>query len=199
MSETKQRSLTMTISVIGEIDDTDLADAVKKIRLGRGNKVVYTRVLCDADIVGAAERIHRNEYRADVEGVAEDARRAIIDGEIADREALDEWLHQTIDGHGRVIYTARAKDGLNYSDNAGAYVDEFGEEGATEDGEPAYSRLMFAAMRADVIAELEDELVNADAYCKVCRKAGKATAAERHSDTCEEHAHDDDDDATAEE
>jgi len=108
-----------------------------------------------------AVSILQQDYYADVRGVTEDAvehlREAYHDdGQRGEelRESLLTWLHETIDGHCRVIYTFEAQKGLLVSDNAGAYVEEFGEEGATSHGDLNWSALMYAAMERDVYEEL---------------------------------------------
>lgn len=100
----------------------------------------------------AAESFLRAEYWNDVRGYAADILRAVADGEIADREALDERVHETCDGSARVIYTSQALDVLRWTDSDDAYLDDFGA-GALADVSSAsevYTRLAFYALRADV-------------------------------------------------
>lgn len=106
--------------------------------------------------VAQAEGILRAEYWDDVRGMAEDARQAVKDGDVNDTEELENWLNESIDGYGRVIYTARAMDGLRWSDNDEAYFDEglYCEEDF-RDGIP-WSKLMFCALMADVRDTLGD-------------------------------------------
>jgi hypothetical protein len=103
-----------------------------------------------------AEAVLSADYRADIRGIVEE-----IKSELKTRleageggEPLREWLiehiEQTIDGHHNVIYTAAAQRVLLFSDNSGAYVDDFGDEGLSEGGDIAWNRLAWAAMRADV-------------------------------------------------
>lgn len=69
------------------------------------------------------------------------------------REHLDEWLHETIDGHQFVIYTMQAKCALLASDNEDALENETGETGTVE-------ARCYYAMRADVselLSAREDE------------------------------------------
>ena len=64
-------------------------------------------------------------------------------------EDRDTWLHETIDGHEFVIYTAKAQAVALASDNADAEEDETGEK-STDD-----SRRAYYAMRADVREQIE--------------------------------------------
>lgn len=84
-----------------------------------------------------ANGIKERDYYEDVSGVADDIKRAIKDKEITDAESLDTYLHETCDGAGRVIYTAKAQDCLRYSSFDSAYVDQFGGE------EPNWSSMAF--------------------------------------------------------
>lgn len=62
-------------------------------------------------------------------------------------------LHETIDGHQWVIYTAYHFDVLKHSPNDGAYFDNIGPLTLTSlDLAP----IVYAAMEADVSAELAD-------------------------------------------
>ena len=104
----------------------------------------------------AHERL-RADYYADVRGLAEQVG-AWWEGEPgADREALIEYIDESVDGHGRVIYTAQAMDCLRYSDNDGLGIEELGVDGFDwKDGIP-WSQLAYFAFRADVIAQLGAE------------------------------------------
>jgi hypothetical protein len=102
-----------------------------------------------------AQRVLRKDYYDDVRGAADDLVRRLKDGEFADRDDFDQALHEQVDGHARVIYTGQAIECLLYSDNDGAYVEEFGSECIVEDGCIMWSRLAFAAFRADVVEHLD--------------------------------------------
>ncbi len=95
-------------------------------------------------------------YIDDVAEVVSAFKLAVETGDITDTESADEWLHQTIDGHSRVIYTASAKECLYESSNDGAYFDDFGSEGAVKDGSLNWSALAFCAFRQDVLEALSD-------------------------------------------
>ena len=103
-----------------------------------------------------ADRIKRHSYWQDVRDAAEYIKSELLDrvkdGEYGDtlREWLQEHIHETIDGSARVIYTKQAQEALLYSDNDGAYIEEFGGDGVVEDGCINWSRLAFGAFDADV-------------------------------------------------
>jgi len=98
-----------------------------------------------------ADRVLRAEYWADVRGVAEDLKERLAKGEFSDRDEFIEALDQDVDGHQRIIYARQAQECLLFSDNDGAYIDEFGAEGVVEDGSLMWSRLAYAAFRADIV------------------------------------------------
>lgn len=107
------------------------------------------------------ERILRADYWEDVRDTAES-----IKAELADRikdgergEPLREWpldhIHETVDGSRRVFITGLAIECLLFSDNDGAYIEEFGTDGVVSDGSINWSALAYAAFERDVIAQLE--------------------------------------------
>jgi hypothetical protein len=121
-----------------------------------------TREEADA-AVKEAEAVLRAEYWADIRGIVAD-----IKSELKERleageggEPLREWLIEytdsTVDGHHNVIYTYAAQKVVLFSDNAGAYVENYGDEGLADGGDINWSRLAWAAMREDVIEQLEAE------------------------------------------
>lgn len=97
-----------------------------------------------------AVRIIRSDYYSEVRGIADEIIEAVKDGEITTQDALEERLHQEVDGSGRVIYTFKSKLGLLVSDNADAYSEEYGGEVPSAGGEVDYAILMAAALTADV-------------------------------------------------
>lgn len=114
--------------------------------------------------VNDAVNVIRRDYYGEVQGIATDAidhLRAAYndDGQRGEelRENLLEWMHQTIDGTQRVIYTFRAQLGLLVSDNAGAYIEGCGSEGATMGDDLNWSALMFSALERDVYEQLDAE------------------------------------------
>jgi len=100
--------------------------------------------------VNAALRVLQRDYQDDVQGIVDEMRRQVRDGE-CDEDDFFERLDEQIDGHQRVIYTAKARVGLCCTDNPDAYQDETGEL-APESVEVA----MYYALRADVTAILGD-------------------------------------------
>jgi hypothetical protein len=105
-------------------------------------------------------------YWQDVGEMAESIK-SELDDQIKDGtrgETLREWLiehiDESIDGCGRVIYTYKAQQCLLFSRNDSAYGDEFGPEGMVEDGCICWSRLAYAAFRADVLEQLENDGVD---------------------------------------
>jgi hypothetical protein len=104
--------------------------------------------------VDDAERILRKAYRQDVIGIVS-AYADALGTDVTDDESADTWMHETIDGSQRVIYTWQAQNCLLWSDNDGQYAEEFGEDGMVEDGVIQWSRLAFSAFRVDVLEELD--------------------------------------------
>lgn len=100
-------------------------------------------------------RLLEDDYRSTVKSYAEDVVQEIVDGDIDDRDKLDTYLHETIDGCQDVIYTYRAQAVCLCSNNDGQGV----EEGlipteAFKEGIP-WAQLAFCALRADVQEELD--------------------------------------------
>lgn len=96
-----------------------------------------------------AVAVIQRDYYADVQGVVDELERQVKDGTITTREQADDWLHETIDGHQRVIYTWQAKLGMLASENEDAYEDEYGEKPGTVE------IAMYAAMKKDVEEAVE--------------------------------------------
>lgn len=115
-----------------------------------------------------AVSIIQQDYYADVKGAADDIVEYLkeqfeedVRGEPL-REALIEHMHETIDAQSRVIYTFSAQLGLLVSENDGAYIEEYGAEGAVTDGALNWSAMMFAAMERDVYEELSRRNLDAN-------------------------------------
>jgi len=107
------------------------------------------------DLLSEAMDLARKAYWAHIRDLAEDVVDVCKRGEVEDEDGLQTYIHETIDGDGWVIYTAKAQMVLLVSDNDGAYVDNFGEEGmATKDG-INWSALAYAAMEADLREHLD--------------------------------------------
>lgn len=101
--------------------------------------------------VKAALSILSMDYYNDCRSVARDLAQRMKDGEIED---FSDALHEAVDGTQRITYTFQAKCGLLVSDNADAYVEEFGEV-PTEHGDVKWEAMAFVAMQRDVEKELD--------------------------------------------
>lgn len=90
----------------------------------------------------------------EAESIAGDALQAIRDGEIVNREALIDWVHESVDSCATVIYTAQAIAYLQSSDNDGRAVDDglIGPE-QFRDGIP-WPAMAYGALEADVYEAL---------------------------------------------
>lgn len=135
---------------------------------------VRTKTETPEQAVDRAIGIIRHDYYQDTVDLATSIRDE-LNGRLKEQEygeSLREWLmehiDETIDGTQRVIYTMQAKLGVISSDNDGAYFEEFGEEGAVEDGGINWSRLCYSAMRADVLKELERLDVDVNSPVPAC-------------------------------
>lgn len=107
------------------------------------------------DKAGDAETVLRAEYFSHVRGLALEVFQNIANGTLEDRDALESWIHQTLDSDGWVFQTHSAIKVLLFSDNDGAYVENFGSDGLSTDGCINWSAMAFAAMEADLKADLE--------------------------------------------
>jgi len=127
----------------------------------------------------AALCVVRQDYYQDVRDTAESIKAELLDRikeqECGDslREWLQEHIHETIDGSSRVIYTQSAMLGMFASDNDGAYFDQFGDEGAVEDGSVNWSRLCFSAFETDVIEQLGSIGVDVNEPLPACEDCGE--------------------------
>jgi len=89
-----------------------------------------------------------NAYWKEVRGIALGVLRDAVE---YDRDTL-EALHEAIDGHSWVIYTAKAQLVLAYSPNDGYAVSELGSHVVLKDGGALnWSALAFGALYADVL------------------------------------------------
>ncbi len=96
-----------------------------------------------------AVRVLRTEYYQEVRSIVEEAMGEIKGGNIADREGLDEYIDQSVDGSYWVIYTHANFQVIFVSDNHDAYMEDFGEP-PVEGGDINWAALAYAAMRRDV-------------------------------------------------
>jgi len=127
----------------------------KKPSQKRRLTVDYQAEVTEEDVNDALAVLQRDYYQ-DVEGLADDLIERIKDGEIPDRDAFGDALHETVDGSGRVIYTAQAQRGLLASSNDDAYFEELGDT-LQCDGSVPYEQLMFYALQRDVVEHMVRE------------------------------------------
>lgn len=98
----------------------------------------------------------KSDYLAEVQSIAEQCASEARE----DERDVSDVVHETVDGHGLIIYTRRNFDVLTYSDNADAYWDQ-GMGGLEDAGcvSKALSTLAYCALSQDVmeaIGELDD-------------------------------------------
>jgi hypothetical protein len=139
----------------GYLTSDEIAQLVKSASFESGISPLYlVRELLA--MVGESERLDiatsvlQKDYYDDVNGVVEEIEKAIADGELTSDSDVYDRIHETIDGHSRVIYTHNARLGLAFCGNPEAYMDETGEEPEND------SQQMFWAMREDVNDRLGD-------------------------------------------
>lgn len=129
-------------------------------------------VLSDEAIAKRAENIGYQAYRQTVRDIVANMLDEIKSGEIESEDAANDWLHQTVDGHHDVIYTACAKDVLRYSENEDALQDEYGSDELVRDGNLNWSGMAYAALLADVNAEIAENGGLAQYFeCRECSYA----------------------------
>ena len=103
-----------------------------------------------------AQRTLRTDYYEDVRSVADDLRQQIDDGDFEDREQFVDVLHETIDGHRRVIITWQAMLGVVFSSqDSNLAIEEFGADSIDFSECIPWSKLMFPIFERDVIEMLE--------------------------------------------
>ena len=122
--------------------------------------------------VDKAHQVLRQAYLDDVRGLAEDVCQWWDQNGDATRDDLIEYLDESVDGHGRVIYTGQAIETLRYSEHDDAFLDEMGEWPSTKDGTP-WSQLAYAAFRRDVVEHLESAGVGLNDQKRVCPTCGE--------------------------
>lgn len=116
--------------------------------------------------VNQAEAVLRAEYWSEIRELAEEIsaelKDKLVSGESGEplREWLIERIDESVDSHHNVIYTAAAQKALLYSDNSGAYVEDFGDAGLSQDYCINWTRLAWAAMRRDVLKQLDAYGIN---------------------------------------
>lgn len=96
-----------------------------------------------------AVRVLRAEYYQAVRSIVEEAKGEIKSGNISDRDGLEEYVNQSVDGSYWVIYTHANFQVIFVSDNHDAYMEDFGEA-PVEGSDIKWAALAYAAMMRDV-------------------------------------------------
>ena len=102
----------------------------------------------------------RQDYWQEVRSLAGSIREDAIERHEAGvdwDDAISEALHETIDGHQWVIYTAYNFDVLRFSDNSGYSVENFGVETVVSNGDINWAVLAYGALYADVSERMDWE------------------------------------------
>jgi len=110
-----------------------------------------------------SERLTEREYYSELQTMADELVKEVRSGDYGTGEQAREWLietvHERIDRHQYVIYTAYNQELLAISNNDGAYVENFGPEGLVRDGRLNWAAMAYAAMEQDlweVMGRIED-------------------------------------------
>jgi len=137
----------------------------------------------DEKLVETGLNANRRQYYSSVRGVAHDLVRRVLDGEITDPDELNEAIHESVDGNHWVIYTHASMLCLLASDNDGQYFEEgLGADGVCTDDGINWAALAFAAMRQDVVEDLEridSDLFSASEYDKAMLRSLKKELSDR--------------------
>ena len=104
-----------------------------------------------------AMRVLRAEYYGGVRGITEDLKARVASGEIASEDALNDAVHQEVDGSYWVIYTHANFQVLLCSDHHDASFEEYGEVPLATDGNVNWAALAFAALERDVRDQMDAE------------------------------------------
>lgn len=115
--------------------------------------------MSDNDItVDQARGILRRAYWDDVREIIRDAKDEITSGNLArDEDTIREYLHETVDGHQRVIYAHLNFETLLCCSNEDAYTQDFGGEGVVTGGAVNWSVLAHAALYNDVMQQADSD------------------------------------------
>ena len=111
--------------------------------------------------------MNSNEYHEEIARLAEwisDNRPAELGGKGIASEYGEDYdagdaLHETLDGHGWVIYTYQARQVIAHSDNPDFMMDEFGTDAG---GDMFDARRAYWAMYADIMEQAEDDKYDLD-------------------------------------
>lgn len=110
--------------------------------------------------VDQAMRVLQSDYDSDIRSLREDFQQAVKDGEISDRDDAERWIHESIDGHQRVIYTGHAMMVCRLSD---ADPQDGIEEGIVDVKSPMFwSQMAYYCMESDLRNELNMHDIDLD-------------------------------------
>lgn len=115
------------------------------------------------ELLDEARQAMRAAYMTHVDMHADDFVDRMKAGDFEDSEAFLEALHEDVDGDSWVIYTHKAQAVVMISDNAAAYVDDFGADGLVADGDVNWSAMACSALERDILDELERRGIDVNA------------------------------------
>lgn len=109
----------------------------------------------------ANQTISYSDYYTEVQSIADEAQEEWkTEGPDFD---VQQWLHETIDGHSYVIYTNQAQQVLLHSQNDCAIFEEMGPQ-EWSDWSTAFSQAAYFTLMRDV----QDRLEEPEWLCKEC-------------------------------
>jgi hypothetical protein len=151
------RSFMVVLLHVTTSKDVDLAT----IRAIDHIETLIDRLKSPDERLKLGREIMREDYEGDIgviaDGVEAEAKR-MVEKDERDRGALERFLTESVDGSSRVLNSLEAQEGLASSSHSDAYFDE-SEEPLDE---PNWMALMYAALHADVIEELEGRGIEMD-------------------------------------
>jgi len=99
--------------------------------------------------------MEQHEYWKEIENLGKEVIQECQSGDWSTgeqcREAMLDWIHETLDSHHSVIYTGEAMDVLRHSRNDSAMIDNFGSDGVMKDGQLNWSAMAYCAMEEDLM------------------------------------------------
>ena len=105
------------------------------------------------DEIRNAENVLRDEYWDDIRSIITDVMDEIKTGNITDREAAIDYIHECIDGHQRCIYMGKAIDTLRWCSNENAAAEQ-GMQLTESGGQISWGVLAYFAIQEDVMEEI---------------------------------------------
>lgn len=100
--------------------------------------------------------ILRRDYWSDVRSHATEVKRAIKRGEIETVDQIEEYVHQSVEGDQRVIYTARAIETILFAESAEDDAIEACALETLKTPEEIYTCIAYWGLRGDVLRQLGD-------------------------------------------